>query len=252
MPPVQGTRRSPDDQINKVVRIPDIKRMSMRASLREDYLEAILTHRARLSIPPIAHDLSNMLHIAEGDVHAHMDELVQQGDVYLLEDGRILLTEKGIATGKQIIKKHEVLQSFLTEILGMDRSSASDEACKIEHAVSDETIDRLDDYLRSPVAPIQSGVQEGPAGSCTGEAQWRSTCGISRSLVDFKEGERLIVTTVLGRGCSKRLMDLGVVPGQMVVIRRKLRNRSIVVQVKNCDVALSPEIASAICVERMP
>jgi len=224
----------------------------MRASLREDYLEAILTHSTRHSFPPIAHDLSNVLHIVEGDVHAHMNELVQQGDVCLLEDGRILLTEKGIITGKQIIKKHEVLQSFLSEILGMDRSSASDEACKIEHAVSDETIDRLDDYLRSPITHIQSRVQAGPAASCAEGAQRRGTCGISRSLVDFEEGERLVVTTLLGRGCSKRLMDLGLVPGQRVVIRRKLRNRSIVVQVKDCDIALSPEIASAICVERMP
>jgi DtxR family Mn-dependent transcriptional regulator len=47
-------------------------------------------------------------------------------------------------------------------------------------------------------------------------------------------------------------MDLGVVPGQKVLIKRKLRNRSIVVQVKDCDLALSPEIASAVCVERMP
>jgi len=43
-----------------------------------------------------------------------------------------------------------------------------------------------------------------------------------------------------------------VVPGQLVVIKRKLRNGSIVVQVKECDVALSPENASAICVERIP
>ena len=224
----------------------------MRASLREDYLEAIFAHSAQHSSPPCAQDLSNVLHIAEKDVRTHMDELAQQGDVFLEGDGRIRLTEKGIATGKQIIKKHEVLQSFLSEILGMDRSSASDEACKIEHAVSDETIDRLDDYLRSPVTQIQSGVQAGPAGSCAGGAQRRGTCGIDRSLLDFEEGERLVVTAVLGRGCSKRLMDLGVVPGQRVIIRRKLRNRSIVVQVKDCDVALSPEIASAICVERMP
>jgi len=145
----------------KLSRIPDIKRMSMRASLREDYLEAIFAHSAQHSSPPCAQDLSNVLHIAEKDVRTHMDELAQQGDVFLEGDGRIHLTETGIATGKQIIKKHEVLQSFLSEILGMDRSSASDEACKIEHAVSDETIDRLDDYLRSPVTHIQPGVQAG-------------------------------------------------------------------------------------------
>ena len=223
----------------------------MRASLREDYLEAIFAHSAQHSSAPCTQDLSNVLHIAEKDVRTHMDELAHQGDVRLQEDGRIHLTETGIATGKQIIKKHEVLQSFLSEILGMDRSSASDEACKIEHAVSDETIDRLDDYLRTPVTPIRSGNQGDLAASCAGGSQRRDSCGIARSLVDYEEGERLVVTAVLGRGCSKRLMDLGVVPGQKVLIKRKLRNRSIVVQVKDCDLALSPEIASAVCVERM-
>jgi len=40
------------------------------------------------------------------------------------------------------------------------------------------------------------------------------------------------------------------VPGEHVLIKRKLSNGALVVQVKGCDVALSPEIASAIGVER--
>ena len=224
----------------------------MRTSLREDYLEAILIHTGRYSYPPSAQDLGKVLKIDEGDVRTHMDELSNQGDIFLHDDGGITLTDQGTATGKQIIKKHETLQCFLSEILGMDRSSASDEACKIEHAVSDETIDRLGDFLRIPVPQPPSGDQVNPVRSCIGGVQKHDSCVYAHSLVDFEEGERLIVREILGRGCSKRLLDLGVVPGQLVVIKRKLRNRSIVVQVKDCDVALSPENASAICVERMP
>ena len=224
----------------------------MRTSLREDYLEAILIHTGRYSYPPSAQDLGKALHIDERDVRTHMDELSHQGDISLHDDGSITLTDQGTSTGKQIIKKHETLQCFLSEILGMDRSSASDEACKIEHAVSDETIDRLGDYLRIPVPRLTSGHQVNPVRSCIRGLQKHDSCVYAHSLVDFEEGERLIVREILGRGCSKRLLDLGVVPGQLVVIKRKLRNRSIVVQVKDCDVALSPENASAICVERMP
>jgi len=221
----------------------------MRTSLREDYLEAILIHTGRYSHPPSAQDLSEALHIDKDEVSAHLRELADGGDLRLRDDGRIMLTDQGTATGKQIIKKHETLQSFLSEILGMDRSSASDEACRIEHAVSDETIDRLGDYLRSPVIQPPAGE---PAHSCLRGHQGQSSCGYAQSLVDYEEGQRLIVRDILGRGCSKRLLDLGVVPGQLVVIKRKLRNGSIVVQVKDCDVALSPENASAICVERIP
>jgi len=223
----------------------------MRTSLREDYLEAILIHTERYSHPPSAGDLGKSLHIDEGDVRTHMGELEQLGDVTLQNDGGIALTDQGITTGKQITKKHETLQCFLSEILGMDTTSASDEACRIEHAVSDETIDRLGNYLRSPVPQSPTGGSAKPVRSCLRGFRRGDSCGYARSLVDFEEGERLIVRDILGRGCSKRLLDLGVVPGQTVVIKRKLRNQSIVVQVKECDVALSPEIASAICVERM-
>jgi DtxR family transcriptional regulator, Mn-dependent transcriptional regulator len=224
----------------------------MRTSLQEDYLEAILIHTGRYSHPPSAQDLSEALHIDEGDVRTHVGELADMGDIRLRDDGRIILTDQGTATGKQIIKKHETLQSFLSEILGMDRSSASDEACRIEHAVSDETIDRLGNYLRSPDTQPSASDQVNPAHPCIRGFQRHDCCGYAQSLVDYEEGQRLVVRDILGRGCSKRLLDLGVVPGQLVVIKRKLRNGSIVVQVKDCDVALSPENASAICVERIP
>jgi DtxR family Mn-dependent transcriptional regulator len=221
----------------------------MRNSLREDYLEAICIYTGRYSHPPLPTDLSTALHINGADVRTDVDELEQLGDVSIGNDGSIILTDQGAATGKQIMKRHETLQCFLSEILGMDLSSASDEACKIEHAVSDDTIDRLGCYLRSPLSQSPDGIHEEPAPSIRGRPQ-PDKSGTARSLVDFEEGERLVVRNILGRGCSKRLLDLGVVPGQQVTIKRKLRNQSIVVQVKDCDVALSPEIASAICVEK--
>jgi DtxR family transcriptional regulator, Mn-dependent transcriptional regulator len=221
----------------------------MRNSLREDYLEAICIFTGRYSHPPRTTDLSTALHIDAGDVRSDVDELERLGDVLLGSDGSIILTDQGRATGKRIMKRHETLQCFLSEILGMDSSSASDEACKIEHAVSDDTIDRLGSYLRSPLPQSPDGIHEEPPPSIRGSGL-PDSCGIARSLVDFEEGERLVVQNILGRGYSKRLLDLGVVPGQQVTIKRKLRNQSIVVQVKDCDVALSPEIASAICVEK--
>jgi len=223
----------------------------MRTSLREDYLEAICIHTGRYSRPPSAKDLSAALNIDEGEVRIDMDELARQGDISLGDDGSISLTDRGLATGSQIIKRHETLQCFLRDILGMDQVSASDEACRIEHAVSDETIDRLGDYLRSPPPQSKQGGSTEMAPGAQGPVL-PDTCGFARSLVDFGEGEQLIVRDILGQKCAKRLLDLGVVPGQKVTIKRKLRNRSLVVQVKDCDVALSPEIASAICVERTP
>ena len=222
----------------------------MLPSLREDYLEAILLYASRHPVPPSCQDIATALHLPEPDVSAHLAELAAAGDLTISGTGAIVLSETGRETGQRVIKKHETLQCFLTEILGMDSSSASHEACRIEHAVSDETIDRLGNYLRPP------GSQVGTSGNHPENAVYRSSCitndpeVISRTLADCEEGDRVVVCAISGRSCAKRLLDLGVVPGQQVSIKRKLSNRSLVVQVKSCDVALSPEIASAIFVER--
>jgi len=222
----------------------------MLPSLREDYLEAILLYASRHPVPPSCQDIPLALQIPELDVSAHLAELAAAGDLTISGTGAVVLSETGRETGQRVIKKHETLQCFLTEILGMDSSFASNEACRIEHAVSDETIDRLGNYLRPP------GAQAGKPDDHPENAVYHSSCiasdpeGISRTLADCEEGDRVVVRAISGRSCAKRLLDLGVVPGQQVSIKRKLSNRSLVVQVKSCDVALSPEIASAIFVER--
>ncbi len=222
----------------------------MLPSLREDYLEAILLYTSRHLSPPSFKDVATALGLPEPEVSAHIAELAAAGDLTVSATGAVVLSETGRETGQRVIKKHETLQCFLTEILGMDSSSASNEACKIEHAVSDETIDRLGNYLRP------SGALVGTPGKHPENAVYRSSCitndpeGISRTLADCEEGDRVVVRAISGRSCAKRLLDLGVVPGQQVLIKRKLSNRSLVVQVKSCDVALSPEVASAIFVER--
>jgi len=222
----------------------------MLAALREDYLEAILLITRRYPAYPPFCGIAAAMHLSEPEVTSHLAELAAMGDLAFSKDGAVVLSEKGRETGQRVIKKHETLQCFLTEILGMDSSAASNEACKIEHAVSDETIDRLGNYLRIPSA------QEQKESARLGTAVSNSACiindipVISRTLADSNEGERVVVRAISGQSYIKRLLDLGVVPGQEISIKRKLSNRSLVVQVKGCDVALSPEIASAIYVER--
>ncbi|MEN6444382.1 MAG: metal-dependent transcriptional regulator [Methanoregula sp.] len=224
----------------------------MLPSLREDFLEAVIVFTERQKSPPSAQEIAGMLHLPKSDADMHVQELLNLGDITLRPDGGIELTPAGQMIGQQTIKKHETLQCFLTEILGMDSSMASDEACRIEHTVSDETIDRLGDYLRTPASQPCGGPGGHPARFCIRGSPRNSSCGSGMSLVDFMEGDHLIVRDILGRGCQKRLLDLGVVPGQQIVIRRKLNNKAVVVHVKDCDVALSPEVASAICVEKVP
>ena len=135
----------------------------------------------------------------------------------------------------------------------MDKSSASDEACTLEHTVSDETIDRLGKLIVTHDHHRHHGKvkHKKMAGDRTRRVETGEFCQ-SPSISDFSEGEEVIIQYIHGRACAQRLLDLGLVPGERARIRRKLSNGALVVQVKGCDVAVSPEIASAIGVERSP
>ena len=208
----------------------------MQPSLREDYLEAIQLFTEKNARPPHVEELASGPGKPVSHIRPDMEELVSGGDVTVSADGAVTLTAQGQQTGESVIKKHETLQCFLSEILGMDSSSASDEACTLEHAVSDETIDRLGQLIvkQDSARKVRRGEDD---------------CQCP-SISDCAEGENVIIHCIHGRACAKRLLDLGMVPGEHASIKRKLPNGALVVQVKGCDVALSPEIASAIGVER--
>jgi DtxR family Mn-dependent transcriptional regulator len=182
-----------------------------------------------------------------------MADLEYGGDVLSSANGVITLTGQGKQTGASVMKKHETLQCFLSEILGMDSSAASNEACTLEHTVSDETIDRLGRLMVTHDHHRHQG--KGKHKKLAGDRMCRletdESCQ-SPGISDFSEGEEVIIQCIHGRACAQRLLDLGLVPGERAIIKRKLSNGALVVQVKGCDVAVSPEIASAIGVERSP
>lgn len=55
----------------------------------------------------------------------------------------VFLTDEGSAIGKEINRKHKILFKFLTDILHVDPAKAGDEACKMEHVLSHDTMERL-------------------------------------------------------------------------------------------------------------
>jgi DtxR family Mn-dependent transcriptional regulator len=223
----------------------------MQTSLREDYLEAIQQFSEKNAHPPRYAELAGILGKPESVVRSAMEDLVSSGDVSIIRGEVIELTGQGRQTGESVIKKHETLQCFLSEILGMDTTAASDEACTLEHAVSDETIDRLGRLIvtRDGVWQHRRRRQEKGRGFSP-YSEYDHDCACP-SISDCDEGEHVIIHCIHGKACAKRLLDLGMVPGERAVIKRKLSDGALVVQIKGCDVAISPEIASAIGVERL-
>jgi DtxR family Mn-dependent transcriptional regulator len=203
----------------------------------EDYLEAILEIAENSGRPPTVEEIAAALKTGKETASSTIAALAREGYLEQVGDA-VRLTEKGAALASKVARKHTVLQCFLTEMLGIDTNSASREACTLEHGISDDTIERLSSYM---------------SGTATAPSRMRRRRGQETvTLLDCNEGDIARVALMRGPGGHRRLLDLGVFPGEIVEIRRKLPNNSVVVRVKGCDIAISPEIARSIFVESCP
>ena len=73
--------------------------------------------------------------------------LLKQGGYLLMDkDGFLTLTDEGIAVAKKIFERHTVLSRMLT-MLGVSEAIAAEDACKIEHVISDETFEAIKNHL---------------------------------------------------------------------------------------------------------
>ena len=116
------------------------------SSNMEDYLEAISlaadeNGRARIT------DVRDMLGVKTPSVTGAVNALAKAG--YLIHEPYqgVELTAKGRRAAEDVKKRHAILSRFLTQVIGVSPKTADIDACKMEHTVSRETIEKLHDYL---------------------------------------------------------------------------------------------------------
>lgn len=103
----------------------------------EDYLETIYMESLK-SGPVRSIDIANALNYSKPSVSIAMKSLEEQGYIRR-DDGRLIsLTEKGLAIAQEMYARHETLARCLMA-LGVSKAVAYEDACKIEHDLSEET-----------------------------------------------------------------------------------------------------------------
>ncbi len=111
----------------------------------EDYLEAILMLREQLGkVRSI--DIVYKLGYSKPSISIAMKKLREKGLVNMDADGYITLTDEGLKIARHTYTRHKVLTSFF-ENIGVNPRTAEDDACKIEHDISEETFKRLREYM---------------------------------------------------------------------------------------------------------
>ena len=107
----------------------------------EDYLETILILQNRKGhVRSI--DIAGELDFTKASVSIAMKSLREKGLITMAETGYIELTEKGLEKASKVLERHTLITDWLIR-LGVSEAVASEDACRIEHDISEETFDAL-------------------------------------------------------------------------------------------------------------
>ncbi len=110
----------------------------------EDYLEAILILRERLgNVRSI--DVVHQLEITKPSVSVAMKRFRENGYIEMDSDGFITLLPPGEEIAQRIYNRHKLLTHFLVS-LGVSAETASADACKMEHDLSDESFEKIKEH----------------------------------------------------------------------------------------------------------
>ena len=206
------------------------------SSSLEDYLEAIYKLEQE---HPVARskDLAQLLGVGKSSVTAALKSLTEKGYIDYSPYQNIVLTDRGRKAARDVLRRHEVLQDFLESILGVSKDVATESACKMEHAVAGDVLERLllfvDFFSACPRGQMlldefkrvcSEGLDPSRCRECVLECFERLKEENVHERTDLSRldpGEKAIVLKIVGdKGFRKRIADMGVTRGALVAVER--------------------------------
>ena len=111
----------------------------------EDYLESMIILKEKNGYIRSV-DIAGFLGVTKPSVSNAMKRLREEGYIEMNRSGFITVTEKGVAIADEIYTRHKKLTDFFVA-LGVNEEVAEDDACKIEHDLSDETFEAICNHI---------------------------------------------------------------------------------------------------------
>ena len=159
----------------------------------------------------------------------------------------VILTNSGRKIALEVVRHHRLLELYLNEIMGVPWDKVHLEAEKLEHAISEELEDRIDEMLGYPTKDPHGS----PIPSKTGRVEKSS----SLVLADLKAGQRALIAEVDDEDSEllRYAGDLGLFPGESVtVIAIAPYKGPLTLKLKEKEVIVGREAAQKILVSKFP
>ncbi len=113
----------------------------------EDYLEMILVLQREQGSARVT-DIAQRLNVKKPAVTSALKILSERGLVRYSPYKEVILTEQGEKLAESVLDRHKIITKFFTDVLDVEPKKAEEDACKVEHIISDETFQRLQCFLR--------------------------------------------------------------------------------------------------------
>src|SRR5580765_1331323 len=116
------------------------------SSTHEMYLKALHEARGEHGVTRVS-DLAKRLDVSPGTVSSVLKKLEHMHLVQHERYGLVMLTQDGFDVASCVIRRYETVRALLVEGLGVNPETAAIDACMMEHAVSPDTLARMQDWL---------------------------------------------------------------------------------------------------------
>lgn len=208
----------------------------------EDYLKAIYSIELGGNAASKA-DVAQRMGVASASVSGMMGRLAQQGLVVHERYGPVTLTEAGRRAALRTIRRHRLIETYLTEVFGYPWDRVHAEAERLEHAASDELVDCMAAALGEPdVDPHGAPIP-------TRDGIVNET--VHRTLDTMPAGERAVVVRIAEDDSAvlRYLEELGLKPGtEVTLVDRAPFGGPITLEVAGTLHVIGPPLAAEIMV----
>lgn len=215
----------------------------------EEYLEALYKLREEGRQAKTT-DIASRLKVSAASVTEMLKKLADSGYVKHESYRGVTLTEKGLKAARKITRKHRLLERFLHDILNIRVRDVHGQACKMEHALSEDAEKALCRLLSNPqncpddnkaIPPCDRPFAD--CEKCIGQE--------IMPLMDLRVGQKGIVALIRGgRGMIQRLTDMGLTPGTEIrILKSAPFHGPIEICVRGSNLAIGRGVAMKIFVE---
>ena len=218
-----------------------------RSEVADRYLETIYYIEHEGDVPRPGR-IAEWLGVSAPTVTVSLQRLARDGWVTVAEDRSVHLSDAGRVAAAAVVRRHRLIERWLTDVLGLDWATADREAASLSHGVTDVVLERLDEHLGRPSTCPHGNVIPGrraPAGRPM------------QRLVDLPTGveSRVFRISEVAEHDAPHLLavlhDGGVVPDAGILLVER-GDGQLRLEVEGHPVVLSEGVAAAVWVESAP